>query len=183
MNTTWNGIAARIVDEREVDPRWDEAVRQNLCVCFPQDAAAFSQVRGWHGYRPQFSAYIEAEGTVVAHVGVVDHVVRVGARPVRVGGVQNVYVLPAYRGMGLCDRVMNAAMAEADRRGMELGLLFCSPALAKMYGRTGWISVEGRRVICVRDGTENAVAGHTMYHPLALAALPAGDIHLQGNDW
>jgi hypothetical protein len=63
--------------------------------------------------------------------------------------------------------------------------LFCVPALEKVYARTGWRTLSARRITRVEDGMDMPLPGGNiaMFHPLALAEFPEGDIRLRGNDW
>jgi predicted N-acetyltransferase YhbS len=178
-------MEARIVDEREMSPELDAAIRRSLCICFPADAAVFAATRRWHGSAPAFSAVIEDGPEVIAHVGAVDRTVRFGAVPARAAGIQNVLVLPAHRGKGLSDAVMLAVQAEAARRGFDCGLLFCVPRLEKVYARVGWRTIPNDAVRVDDDGAEAPIPGKniSMFLPLRLAAAPPGLLYLGGNDW
>jgi predicted N-acetyltransferase YhbS len=168
-----------------MSPGLDAAIRRSLCICFPPDAAVFSQTRKWHGSGPAFSCLVETGGEIVAHVGVVDRTVRVGTEQIRAAGIQNVFVLPEYRGQHLSDAVMQTAAHETSARGFDIGLLFCIPELEKVYARVGWILVDNPVIRIDDDGVEKPLPGKNvvMYLPLRRTSLPTGVIHLQGNDW
>lgn len=177
--------APRIVDERDMVPELDARIRDGLCVCFPNDREAFSQTRSWHGSHPAFSAILEEAGNVVAHVGVVDRTIRIDGSPVRAAGVMNVFVLPSHRGRGLSDVVMSAAMAEAARRGFDLGLLFCTRPLVAIYARMGWILIDNP-IVRIETGVECPLpeGNFPMFFTLRRQAVSTGAIlHLCGNDW
>lgn len=175
----------QVIDEQEMTPELDARIRRSLCRCFPADAATFSQTRKWHGSGPAFSVLIQHEGQVIAHVGVVDRLVRFGQTPARAAGIQNVFVLPQYRGQGLGDAVMQASAEEAAKRGFDCGLLFCIPELEKVYSRTHWQTLDAPAIRIDDDGVEKPLPGKNvaMFLPLHLRHAPAGVIHLQGNDW
>ena len=110
----------------------------------------------------------------------------VGQERVWVAGIQNVFVLPECRGSGLFRQVMSAALEEARERGMEFGLLFCSPDIGQKYARQGWQLLEDRRVTRVdEEGQSRPLPPKnvTMFYPLGGRGLPLGDLHLLGNDW
>ena len=110
----------------------------------------------------------------------------VGQVRVWVAGIQNVFVLPECRGSGLFRQVMSAALEEARERGMEFGLLFCSPDIGQKYARQGWQLLEDRRVTRVdEEGQSRPLPPKnvTMFYPLGGRGLPLGDLHLLGNDW
>jgi len=123
---------------------------------------------------------------VIAHAGIVEREIRAGTTPIRVAGVQNVLVLPEFRGQGLFRQVMCAAMEEARRRGLDLGLLFCTPEIGRKYTRLGWLLLTGRQVTRIDEhGRAQPLPAKnvTMFYGLRLEAVPPGDLHLQGNDW
>ena len=174
-----------IVDERDMSPELDAAIRRSLCLCFSADAGVFSYTRKWHGSGPSYSAVIRNGEEVMAHVGVVDRRVSFGASAVRAAGIQNVLVLPQYRGQHLSDMVMQAAQEEAARRGFDCGLLFCVPQLVDLYARTGWLAFSNDVVRVDDDGVEKPIPGKNvgMFLPLHLRQMPPGLLHLGGNDW
>lgn len=174
----------RIASDSGLDLRTDAAIRTALCISFPSDRAHFARTRAWHGSHPAWSVWIEDDGSVISHAGVVDRSVLIGETSVRVAGVQNVCVLPDYRGRGLCKRVMEAVMDEAARRGYEAGLLFGTPEIGAVYERLGWRFVD-RAVVRLDAGKELPLPGgnRPMFYPLTLTALPPGVVFLQGNDW
>lgn len=177
--------APRIVDESEVTPDLDARIRAGLCLCFPKDRDVFAQSRAWHGSNPAFSAILEDAGEVIAHVGVVDRTVRIGNSPTRAAGIMNVFVLPSHRGRRLSDLVMVTAMAQAARRGFDLGLLFCTRPLVSVYARTGWILADNP-VVRVEAGRAYPLpeGNLAMLLPLGQKAISTGAIiHLCGNDW
>ena len=142
--------------------------------------------RAWHGCAPAWSVVLEdASGNLLAHVGIVDRTVSVGRQSYRIGGVQNVFVLPQFRGRGLVDQVMAASMDEARRREFDCGLLFCVPELEKVYGRCGWKKLPEVPVVRVEEGKELPLPGKNiaMSYPLVRGEFPGGTIHLRGNDW
>lgn len=176
----------RIIQESEMDMPTDASIRQGLCECFPPDVEIFSKTRTWHGSGPAWSIVAEDDKRVAAHVGVVDRTIRVGDAQIRTAGIQNVFVLPDYRGQGLCDQVMNTAMDEAAQKNFDIGLLFCVPNLVRVYERCGWQNLGCREVIRIDEhGSEIAIPGknYAMFHPLAITVFPQGLVHLQGNDW
>lgn len=174
-----------ILNEADIPAGVDVAIRESLCAAFPRDAGFFSRSRAWHGSQPAFSALLARDGRVIAHVGVVDRVIRVGGTPIRTAGLQNVFVLPEERGKRLSAPVLEAAAREARERGFDIGLLFRVPAVRKVYAPLGWRDVGDREVALIENGREQLrhTRSEPMFLPLRLAELPDGPIHLHGNDW
>jgi GNAT superfamily N-acetyltransferase len=173
------------IDEARMPPGLDAEIRSGLCRCFPPDVAVYSHTRAWHGSPPEYSLVVSDADRVLAHLGVVGRTIDVGGRPLRVAGVQNVYVLPEHRGAGLSQQLIEAAMAEADRRAFDCGLLFCMPALATVYAPCGWRLVSPRPITRVEAGQTLPLPGKNiaMFHPPRVAEFPDGPIDLRGNDW
>jgi GNAT superfamily N-acetyltransferase len=174
-----------VLDEADIPPELDAQIRTDLCLCFPDDAEIYRQTRGWHGAVPAYTVIGREAGRVVAHVGVVDRTITVGGTPLRVAGVESVYVLPEYRGQRRTGSVLVAAIEEANRRQLDCGLLFCLPELAKVYTACGWHALGPRPIIRAEDGQELPLPAKNMalFHPLRVPQFPEGLIHLGGNDW
>jgi predicted N-acetyltransferase YhbS len=186
MGMGWKSMELNIVDESDVDVFLDQKIRNGLCVCFPEDVSVFSQTRAWHCSAPAWSVIMKEREKIIAHCGVVDRTIKAGEVPIRIAGIQNVFVLPDHRGKGLCDKVMNKAMEEAERRQYECGLLFCVPELEKVYARCGWKLLPRENVYRIDENGEVKALPEkniAMFHPLKRTIFPPGDISLEGNDW
>ena len=178
-------LQPRIVKESELDEKLDAAIKKSLCLCFPHNKEVFLQTRYWHNSVPVYSALIEDGDNIIAHVSVIDRIVKVGDKKCRVAGVQNVFVLPEYRGKGLSDTVLKTAMAEAKRKGFDFGLLFTGEKNKKVYARNGWVQINEQKFIRIEDGREieRSPEAVNMYYPVRKKVFPAGTVNLQGNDW
>ncbi len=178
--------APRVIPEESLTAAEDAAIRVALCRCFPADHEVFAETRAWHGTLPTWSVVVEHENLVVAHAGIVEREILVGHERVRAAGVQNVLVLPEHRKSDLFRQIMSVAMEEARRRPLDLGILFCTSDLVRIYAWVGWRLLKGRSVVRVdEEGRFQALPEKnvTMFYPLAHADIPPGDIHLLGNDW
>jgi hypothetical protein len=174
-----------VLDETDIPLELDAQIRTDLCLCFPDDAEIYRQTRAWHGAVPAYTVIGREAGRVVSHVGVVDRMITVGGAPLRVAGVESVYVLPQYRGQRRSRPVLVTAIAEAARRQLDCGLLFCLPELAQVYTGCSWQALGPRPIIRVEDGRELPLPAKNiaLFHPLRVRELPQGLIHLGGNDW
>jgi predicted N-acetyltransferase YhbS len=176
----------RLVNEQDLPPDLEAAIRQTLVACFPKDTDFFSHSRAWHGSAPTFSAVVLDGKEVIAHLGVVQREVTIGGAPANVAGIQNVAVLPDHRGRGLCRAMLTAAMDEAKQRGLDYGILFCVADSVPLYARCGWKRLFDSPVVRVDlDGMEKPlVEGNLpMWLPLEKGEFPTGEVHLAGNDW
>jgi len=196
-------MPAKIIDETNITPSQDAAIRALLCLAFPQDVATFSKTRAWNNSAPAFTSLIEETNPIgggvnhiIAHIGVVDRTIRIqsiqasslkpqDSIPLRVAGIQNVAVHPDHRGKGLTDQTMQLAMTEAKSRNFDLGLLFCLPQLEKLYARLGWKILPETPVTRIHEGKDTALPGKNiaMFFPLAKPHFPPRPIHLNGDDW
>jgi predicted N-acetyltransferase YhbS len=178
-------LPLQVIDECHIDLELDTAVRRLLCECFPSDAEAFSVRRAWNDVRPAFSVFAWHGDKVVGQVGIIERPITCGDVLVRVAGVQSLAVVPDWRRSGLSQRLMAAAMREAQRRGMRFGLLFCVPELEGFYARMDWRRID--RAVTMRDAAGRPVplTAKNISMELALAGdpLPPGPIDLQGRDW
>ena len=57
------GVAAEIIDERDIQPKDDQQIRELLCLCFPGWAEIFRQHRRWHNTSPIYSVIVRASAT------------------------------------------------------------------------------------------------------------------------
>lgn len=179
-------LAPRIVPDESLTAAEDAAIRAALCRCFPVDHEVFARTRAWHGTLPTWTVLVGHEDLVIAHAGIVEREIVVGSARVRAAGVQNVLVVPEHRRSNLFRQVMSVAMDEARRRQLDLGILFCTADLARLYAWLGWQLLEGRHVVRIdEEGLPQPLPEKnvTMFYPLLRADFPPGDIHLQGNDW
>jgi len=172
------------LEEESISPAQDAEIRSMLFEAFPDGATSFAETRHWHGSAPEYSVICRRAGRVVANVGIVVREVRSGGEAVRVAGIQNVGVLPALRGRNLGGTVLAQAMAEAKRRGIDFGLLFCVPELGPYYSRNGWRTIDVP-VIMQYQGRTCPIPGKniTMVQDLTDRPFPDGDVDLRGADW
>ncbi len=179
-----DAIRTEIIPEYHVDAKLDAAIKKTLCICFPHVADNFALSRKWHGSGPVYSIIVPQQNVIIAHLGVVDRTITIANRKHRVAGVQNVCVLPGYRGKGYSDAVLNAAMKEAERRGFEFGLLFTDDKTKHVYERNGWIQLYNRNFTKIENDQDIKVDQESvnMYYPIT-GDFPPGPVHLQGNDW
>jgi len=174
-----------IIPEETLSPQLDAAIRALLCECFPPDAPIFRRNRCWHNCAPEYTIIHRREGNIFGHVGIVRRTITCGGVSVEIAGIESLAVSPAMRGSGLSRELMNEEMAEAKRRGIPFGFLFCSPKLESFYGSLGWRRTDAKITMLNENGRdtpryEKCIA---MYANLAEEKFPEGDIHLRGRDW
>jgi predicted N-acetyltransferase YhbS len=134
-----------VINETDIDLALDTAIKETLVKCFPHRERVFSKSRRWRGNLAMYNVVIKTDGVVCGYIAVVERTIEVGGKELRVAGVGNVCVLPEYQGTGLSDIMLRSVMEEAGKREFELGFLFTTEAIKKVYGRNGWIEIKGRR--------------------------------------
>lgn len=184
MMSVHNEYELKIINEPDMPSGTDAAIKRLLCECFPPDVAAFSASRHWHGTAPAYSVVHWQGERIMGHVGIVVREVRCGGIPAVVAGVQNFAVAHELRGRGLSQQLMVEAMAEAARRHVPYGLLFCVPRLERFYALLDWRRTDVS-VTMVEKGERVPIPGKNiaMFKELAGTPFPEGDIDLQGMDW
>lgn len=179
-------FALELIEERKMTADLDQKIRDLLCLCFPPDVEIFSRLRPWNNVLPEYTVVYIDEGKLLGHVGVVYREIVCGDTHVAVAGIQSMAVHPDMRGTGLAQAIMKECMAEAARRGVRFGLLFCVESLANtFYQRQGWIKINERITMLDENGKQVGLPAKSaaMYLPLAGDSLPSGCIDLQGREW
>ncbi len=177
-----------IVPEQDFDPALDAKIKKQLCQAFTHSAWYFQESRGWKGAMPSWSVIsFDEEGEPIAHIGIVERIVTIGDTDYSIFGLQNVYVIDAWRGKGIASRMVEAVSVEAEARGLEFGLLFCRPHVQTLYINSGWKSV-GRPCVYVLNSDGKEIPRPFMHDSLFFKSikkceLPSGCIHFNGPDW
>jgi GNAT superfamily N-acetyltransferase len=99
----------------------------------------YAIVRETQWAEPEWSFLGFEDGALVAYFNLVERVVRIDDRPVRVAGLNNMVTLRAHRGKGHASRLLRQAQPRwSSELGAEAGLLLCADALVPFYSRLGW---------------------------------------------
>ena len=102
-------------------------------------------------------------------------------------GIGTVSALPKYRKTGLIDLIMSLVLEEADRRGYDIGMLFCKPPLVPVYSRMGWSVHEPPVTVVGDDGKpklKNPTGEHfAMTRPMKIDPVPDEPVDAAGPDW
>lgn len=185
MEPSKTSLPLELVDEAEMPGELDRAIRRLLCECFPKDADVYSTTRAWHGSIPTWSVVRRDGEQIVGHVTIFLRTITCGQQPVTVAGVGNFCVAQPWRGTGLSRQLLHRALEEAPRRGTSFGLLFCTPALERLYASFGWTRID-EPITMLDDAGRDApipAANIGMFVELGEKAFPPGPIHLRGSDW
>lgn len=135
-------------------------------------------------WRPkELHFFLEEDGRLSSHVGLLRHAVSVGGRAVTVAGVGGVVTVPEAQGRGHAQRGMRHVAEFFCREwGVESGLLFCRDALVPFYRRLGWQVVEDPVEIEQADGPVVS-AINVMVLPCDGREWPGGRVRLESFPW
>lgn len=177
----------RVIQEKDIAEELDAAIRDGLVESFSPDAEHYSKSSWWHS-RPQWRTLAQDDaGQVVGHIAVVIRDVLVGkeSEPVKVAGLQSVFVCPKMRGTGLSDNIMKKTMQVANDQHLDAGFLFCVPKYEKTYSRMGWQKIDANVLMDDEQGNVVPIPGKniTMIYPFNRKDFPAGNVNLDGPDW
>ena len=182
-----DNIRIFVVDEKDISDDLDIAIRDSLVQCFPPDVEYFSKQSWWHS-RPEWRTLAQDDkGQVVGHIAIVIRNVLVGkeSEPVKVSGIQSVFVRPNLQGTGLSDKIMKQTMQVAYEQDIDAGFLFCVPKFEKTYSRMGWHKINADVLMHDEQGNVTPIPGKNiaMIYPLKRKDFPCGDVDLAGRDW
>ncbi|MCP4259491.1 MAG: GNAT family N-acetyltransferase [Planctomycetes bacterium] len=180
-----NNISFCVVNEEDISPDLDMAIREMLVVCFPADIEHFKRLSWWRSIAVFRVLGKNDKDSIVSHTALVQRTIIVGPALTRmhVVGIQSFCVLPDYRGTGLSNKMMSVVLEEGSRRGFDAGLLFCREKLVKVYSDMGWRKLDTKVYITDKEKDKTLMPGITMFYPLRIKQLPTGDIDLAGIDW
>jgi len=182
-----NDISLFVLNEQDISPELDRAIRELLLVCFPADREYYQSKSWWHCVPIYRVLGRNNKDTIVAHTAVVGRTITVGPdlSKVRVVGIQSFCVVRDYRSTGLSNKMMSVALEEGRKRNFDAGLLFCRRPLEKLYNGMGWSRLDTDVYMTddKKSKTLIPIRNITMFYPLNIMQLPAGDIDLAGTDW
>jgi aminoglycoside 2'-N-acetyltransferase I len=146
--------------------------------------AIFGPHDGLYQWRPKTRhIYVEEDGQVVGHVGLLEETVRAGDEEVRVCGVGGVVTRPEAQKRGLARQAMRrAAQLMRDETDAEFGMLYCRDELIPFYDALGWQLVADENEFGQPTGPVRS-AFNVMVLPLRARQWPAGRVVVAGLPW
>ncbi len=112
---------------------------------------------------PSQHLVVQADGSLVAHLRVVERTMRYGRAELPFGGVAGVATHPDHRNHGHAGALLDRAIDHMANRGLPLSLLFTMAH--DVYTSHGWIAVEGDHVTASRPEADIAAAGGYVVRP------------------
>jgi hypothetical protein len=127
---------------------------------------------------------VDAEGALVAYVGLVVRAGVLDGAPVTIGGVGSVKTHPRCQGRGYATAGLRRAEAALNAdHGVAFSLLVCRDDLLPFYARLGWRRFPGRLLVQQPGGRTEFTFNRTMVLPGGRPAPEGGTIDLQGPPW
>ncbi len=133
------------------DPRWEvleesaltladhEAITALLAQAFPDWSHWFLGSRSWSGMQPERRVLArDADGVVLAHVGIRRIFITVGDRDLLVGDTGLVAVAPRLQGTGMGRELMERARGVLEGLAVPFGFLGTGEDRVPFYARLGW---------------------------------------------
>jgi hypothetical protein len=183
------GLDIRVIEDRDISADLDQAIRSTLVTCFPHHEKIYSKTR--RNYTPLAWTVVAVadDGSAASLISVAERrmLLPESGGSLWTAGIGTVSALPKYRKTGLIGHIMALVLEEADRRGYDIGMLFCKPPLVPVYSRMGWSVHEPPVTIIGTDGTpkvKNPTGEHfAMTRPLKIDPVPSEPVDAAGPDW
>ncbi|WFR68167.1 GNAT family N-acetyltransferase [Curtobacterium flaccumfaciens] len=179
-------IRWEVVEESTLSLPDHEAIAALLGQAFPDWSHWYVGGRSWSGLQPERRVLArDADGVVLAHVGLRRIFITVGGRDVLVGDTGLVAVAPRLQGTGVGRELMERTNAVLDGLAVPYGFLGAGENRIPFYAHLGWHELEGvvgtfSAFTAEGAGISNTEQGGWMVRPVAerLEDWPAGPIWL-----
>ena len=183
-------VRARIVPQADLTPEDDVRIARLLDAAFPDQPGVFVDA-SYAGAKPDHRVWIEdvedADGPLLAHLGLERRVIGVGSASVVVGGVGGFAVRPDLQDRGF-GRLLNEALFSLVRGPLPVafGVLTCGDGVSGFFETVGWTRIAERFACLDATTLEPIVAEAPLLVLPALSPLkdwPPGEIDLKGLPW
>ena len=181
-------LSVHLIDERELSPEQDAAIRALLVSAFSRESAEHFRTSSYWGPRPTHRLWLEDQNhAIVAHLDLETRMIQVGDVDVLVAGIGEVATSPGLQGSGVGRRLM----AELQRVlksavPVSFGLLQCGDQVIGFYETTGWQRFGAPvRAIHPDSGQWETITNNVLITPglLPISAWPEGAVNLRGLLW
>ncbi|HEV7842883.1 MAG TPA: GNAT family N-acetyltransferase, partial [Pyrinomonadaceae bacterium] len=127
--------------------------------------------------------FVDVDGRPVTHVGLLQHTISVGERPVKVCGVGAVVTELKAHGKGYASHAMRYAKTLMCKEWeVDFGLLFCRDPLVPFYECLGWQQLK-EPVEVEQPSGPIQIPVNVMVLPCRAEAWPTGHVKLNGLPW
>lgn len=163
--------------DEDITEAEDRQLRELLFACFSYNpiflARRYLQRRPGHRWLLKDGA-----GKIIAHAAVHEKTIGTEAGDLRVGGVAEVCVGPAHRGLGHSKKLLLAIDQWLEGRGIEYAMLFGRP---RVYRSSGYVPIANQlRTSSLWSRSWNPFHGKPMVKARTPTAWPSGTIDLRG---
>ena len=174
-----NNINVEYLADFSVDASLDAQIRGLLTTCFtkPEDVV-FKDRRYFLEPYPHRWVIWDADGSIIAHVGVHEKTVEAEGYTFRVGGIAEVCVHPEFRGRGYVKTLLACVHDWLMRHKFDFAILFGVP---RVYGSSGYVQVNNLVHDDVTAAGESCVSQNpAMVRQLSDTPWPAKQVYLPG---
>ena len=142
-----------------------EEILDLLATAFDHAPRAYfeSELDGDPQADPSQHLVVDEDGSLVAHLRVVERTMRCGRAEIPFGGIAGVATHPDHRDRGHAGALLDRAIDHMAARGLPLSLLFT--LTHDVYTSRGWIAVEADHVTASRPEAAIAAAGGYVVRP------------------
>ncbi len=151
------------------------------------DCVVTSSLYAYHtGMRwtdPDWAVMVWEDEELVSNVHIIERVIRVGSRKVRVGGIGNISTKVEWRKRGYASAALKTAMEFlANPLQVEFGLMTATETVKPIYEKMGWKMVADTLMMEQPEG-KAPYNYPVLVLPVAAREWPAGSIDLCGLPW
>lgn len=135
----------------------------------------------WAG--PDWAVMVWEDEELVSNVHIIDRVIQVGGRAVRVGGIGNISTKVEWRKRGYASAALKVATDFlADPLKVKFGLMTATETVRPIYEKLGWKMVAGSLLMEQSDG-KKPFNYPVLVLPVLARAWPSGPIDVCGLPW
>ncbi len=138
---------------------------------------------GMHWADPDWAVMVWEDEELVSNVHIIERVIRVGSRAVRVGGIGNISTKVEWRKRGYASAALKVAMEFlVNPLQAEFGLMTATEAVKPIYEKMGWTMVADSLLMEQPEGKQ-LFNYPVLILPVIAQDWPAGPIDLCGLPW
>lgn len=161
--------------DNTIDDALDAEIRGLLTTCFTKtEDVVFRTRRHFVEPYPHRWTIRDAQGRLVAHIGVHEKSAEVEGRTIRIGGIAEVCVHPDCRGRGYVKAMLECVHDWLRRNGYAFSVLYGDP---KVYGSSGYVEVDN---LAYGNDAEGWHRTSGMVRTVSGEAWPASEVRIPG---
>ena len=131
---------------------------------------------------PDWTIILYENEEIATFYNIVERVIRVDGKSLKIGGINNVITPPAFRKRGFATKTLSETRHLIfDELDCEMGVLLCADDLIPFYQRLGWYKVDCPVYFEQHDGTK-LWGANAMFLSEVDQIVPK-EVHLAGWPW